>query len=210
LIVWLLAVAVVIGPAVAAVIDRGGTGVPVVTLPTIVPGPGCTTSGEQTATWSGQGNGMRSGVQHFTCAGFSLTTTIDVFPVRANPALPIAVRRSTGAEDLSEDVAVSPFTAVQVPWQLVETQQPDHVAASALWIDGDPALGGIAGRLRQARNSLFGGDFAPVMVMVSLDGDGSPIGLRQRQQAGTVIRAFVDAQGGLNERIVALARAAAH
>ena len=71
-------------------------GVPVVTLPTIVPGPGCTTSGEQTATWSGQGNGMRSGVQHFTCGDFSLTATIAVFPARANPALPIAVRRTAG------------------------------------------------------------------------------------------------------------------
>ena len=205
----LLVAVVVIGPVVAAAVDRGGAGVPVVTLPTFVPGPGCTTSGEQTATWSRQGNGMRSGVQHFICAGFPLTTTIDVFPVRANPAQPIAVRRSAGSEDLTEDVAASPFTAAQVPWQLVETQQPDHVAASALWIGGDPALGGLAGRLRQARNSLFGGDFAPVMVMVSLDGDGSTIGLRQRQQVGAAIRAFLDAQDGLNERIVALARAAA-
>jgi len=120
------------------------------------------------------------------------------------------VRRSAGSENLTEDVATSTFTAARVPWQLVETQQPDHMAASALWFGGDPALGGLAGRLRQARNSLFGGDFAPVMVMVSLDGDGSPIGMRQRQQVGAAIRAFLDAQGDLNERVVALARAAAH
>jgi hypothetical protein len=148
-------------------------------------------------------------VQHFTCGGVSLTATIDVFPARANPALPIAVRRTAEGEDLAEDVTFTPFPVAQVPWQLVETQKPDHMAASALWIDGNPALGGLAGRLRQARNSLFGGDFAPVVVVVSLDSDGAPMDQRQYRLAGTAIHALLDAQDGLNARIVALARAAA-
>jgi len=206
----LLAAGAVVGPAVGAAIDRGGAGVPVVALAAFVPGPGCSTSGAQTTTWSGQRNALRSGVQHFTCGDFSLTATIAVFPARANPALPIAVRRTAGTEDLAEDIVTTPLVVAHTPWQLVGTQQPDHVTASALWIDGNPALGGLAGRLRQARTSLFGGDFAPVLAIVALDGDGAPMDLRQRQQAGTAIRAFLDAQDGLNEHIVALARAAAH
>lgn len=212
--VWLAGVLLmagaVIGPAVATAIDRGSAGVPMVALPAFVPGPDCSASGVQTSTWSRQRGGMLSGVQHFTCGDFSLTATIDVFPARANPALPIATRRNAEASDLAEDVAFSPLTVAHARWQLVETQKPDHVAASALWIDGDPALGGLAGRLRQARNSLFGGDFAPVLAAVSVDGTGAPMDQRQRQQASAAIRAFLDAQDGLTERIVALARAAAH
>jgi exosortase A len=205
----LLAVAVAIGPVVAAGIDRGGAGVPVVALPAFVPGANCTASGGQTTTWSGQHDGRYSGVQHFTCDNLPLTTTIAVFPARANPALPIAVRRNAAGEDLAEDIVTNQFAAAQVPWQLVETQLPDHVSASALWIDGDPALGGLAGRLRQARNSLFGGGFAPVLAVVSLDGNGAPMNPGQRQQARAAIRAFLEAQDGLGARIAALAQTAA-
>lgn len=205
----LAAAGVLIGPAVAAAIDHGSGGVPFVPLPAFVPGPECSTSGTQTSTWSRQDRGPLSGVQHFTCAGFPMTVTIAVFPARANPARPIAARRSAVAQDLAEDAAISSFAAAGVPWQLVETQMPDHVAASALWIDGNPALGGLAGRLRQARNSLFGGDFAPVLVAVSIDDNGTQMGPRQRQQAGAAISAFLDAQGNLNGRVVALARTAA-
>ena len=148
-------------------------------------------------------------MQHFTCNGLPLTATIAVFPARANPALPIALRRSAGAEDTAEDIVASPLAIAQVPWQLVETQLPDHVSASALWIDGNPALGGLAGRLRQARNSLFGGDFAPVLAMVGIDSDGTPMTPGQRQQARAAIRAFLEAQDGLGARIVALAGTAA-
>ena len=199
-----LAVAVAIGPAVAAAIDRGGAAAPVVALPGFVPGPGCTASGAQAAAVPG--------VQHFTCDGFRLTATIAVFSPRANPALPIVTRRSAGTEDLAEDVTTSPLAVAHGPpsaWRLVETEKPDRVTASALWIDGDPGLGGLAGRLRQARNSIFGGDFAPVLVAVSIDGDGPPMVPRQRQQARAAIRAFIDAQGDLQAAVIGLARAAA-
>ena len=214
---WLAGVLLVAGaatgPAVATAIDNRGAAAPVIALPTFIPGPDCTTSGEQTSTWSGRRNGLLSGVQHFTCDGVPLTVTLDVFSPRANPALPIAARRSAGAEDLAEDVAANPFVVAQEPpsaWQLVETEKPDHMTASALWIDGDPGLGGLAARLRQARNSIFGSDFAPVLMVVGVDGDGTPMLSRQRQQARTAIRAFIDAQVGLNARVVGLARAAAH
>ncbi|MDR3415944.1 MAG: exosortase [Nevskia sp.] len=204
----LVAAGVLIGPAVAAAIDHAGAGVPFVPLPAFVPGPGCSTSGTQTSTWSRQDRGVLSGVQNVTCDGFPMTATIGVFRARANPARPIARRRGAVARDLAEDAATTPFTAAGVPWQLVQTQMPDHVAASALWIDGNPALGGLAGRLRQARNSLFGGDFAPVLAAVSVDGT-TTMDPRQRQRAAAAIRAFLDAQDGLNGRIIALARAAA-
>jgi exosortase A len=208
----LLTAVTAIGPAAATAIDHHAAGMPVVALPGFVAGGGCSVSGAQTSTWSRQRASPLSGTQHFTCGDIFLTTTIEVFPVRANPARPLAAQRSAELQDLAEDVAISPLAVAPMPspaWRLVETQQPDHVAASALWIDGNPGLGGLAGRLRQARNSLFGGAFAPVLAAVSVDSDGAPMSPLQRRQARATLLAFLGAQNGLNERIVALARAAA-
>lgn len=203
----LVAAVMAAGPGVAAALDRHTAAVPMVALPGFVPGPGCGPAEVATSTWSGQSRGLLSATQRFTCDGLGLTATITVFPPRANPAQPIAARRAATELEGAEDVATSPLGVAG--WQLVETQQPDHVAASALWIDGDPTLGGLAGRLRQARNSLFGGTAAPVLAVVSLDGATTQMTPLERQRANAAIRAFVAAQAGLAGRIVELARAAA-
>jgi exosortase len=200
----LLAAVVAIGPAVATAIEHGGGAAPVVALPAFVPGPDCGTSGAPAAA--------APGTQHFTCDGLPLTATIEVFATRANPALPLARRRSAGNEDLAEDVVTGSLAVAQGPpsaWRLAETTTPDRVTASALWIDGDPNLGGLAGRLRQARNSILGGAFAPVLVAISIDGAGARMAPRQRQQARAAIGAFIDAQGNLPAAVIGLARAAA-
>ncbi len=197
----LMAAVVATGPGLAAAIDRAGAAAPfAVALPGFGPGPGCTaTSGP-----------ARPGVQRFTCGGLLLTATVQVFPPRTNPAALIAARRGAGAEDFAEDVVTGQIAGAAA-WRLVETEKPDRMTATALWIDGDPGLGGLAGRLRQARNSIMGGDFAPVLITVRVDGnapDGVSMSRGQRQQAREVIRAFIDAQDDLPGRAILLARAA--
>jgi exosortase/archaeosortase family protein len=181
-----------IGPAVARAVDNRTPTLPAIAEPGFVPGPDCTTLSAS------------AGVQRFSCAGFRLTATIRVFSPRANPAILIAAQRSAGAE--TEDAIVGGLSGLHSPphaWRLVEASKPDRVCASALWIDGDPDLGGLAARLRQARNSLFGGGLAPVLVAVRIDGDARPM-----DRAREAIRAFIAAQGDLDRRVVALARAA--
>ena len=188
-----------IGPAVARAIDNRTPFLPAIAQPGFVPGPDCTAASAS------------AGVQRFSCAGFRLSATLRVFSPRANPAVLIVAQRSAGAEDETEDTIVGGLTGLHSPplaWRLVEGSKPDRLTASALWIDGDPDLGGLAARLRQARNSLFGGGLAPVLVAVRIDGDARPMDRLRRQQAHEAIRAFIDAQGDLHGRVVALARAA--
>ena len=198
---FLLAAAVAIGPGMAAAIDRAGaTALAEVALPRFVPAPGCTEAAAPEPP----------GVQRFTCAGWPLTATVQVFPPRANPAALIAARRGAGAEETADDAITGPLAGAP-GWHLVETEKPTRMTATALWIDGEAGLGGLAGRLRQARNSILGGAFAPVLMAVRIDppADDGPMSRARREQARTVIRGFIDAQGDLSGRAVLLARAAA-
>jgi hypothetical protein len=193
-----LAGAMALGPAVAAAIDAGAPHAASVALPAFVAGPGCTAL-----------PGGAAGVQHFVCDGLRLTATIRAFPPRANPGALQRARRAATGEDLAEETVLDHLTGTRVrpaSWQLAETQQPDRSTASAVWIDADPTLEGLRGRLRQARNGLFGAAFAPVLVAVGIDDVTDP---RRRRQARQVIGDFLDAQGDLQAVAVALARAAA-
>lgn len=191
-----------IGPAVAAMLDIRAAAPRAVALPSFLPGPGCTAAGAPAAD-----------VQRFTCGDFALTATVRLFPPRATPGALIAAQRGAGAEDGAGESVVSRLTGDHVvprSWRLAETQQPDRTTASMLWIDGDPALEGLPGRLRQARNSLFGSDHAPVLMAVSVaPGDAAPMDRQQQRAAQQLIRAFLETQGDLQAQAVRLARQAA-
>jgi hypothetical protein len=78
-----------------------------------------------------------------------------------------------------------------------------------LWIDGDPGLSGLAARLRQARNGVFGAAYAPVLMAVGIDAGQAAMTPRDRAEARAEIVAFLDGQEDLNTRAVTLARTAA-
>ena len=99
-------------------------------------------------------------------------------------------------------------------WRLVEVHapddmpgrhEPDHMTASAVWVDGRPDTGGLAARLRLAWESIAGGGTAPVLVAVTL----SPPTLGrsdQRDQARQTVRHFLQAQAPLIAAIGAATR----
>ena len=191
-----------LGPAAALVIDlRGGAAPSGLALPGFVPGPDCTAAGT-----------LVPGVQRFACGPFTLTASVQVFPPRTNPARLIAAQRAATAEDQAEDTAtgrVAVSAGRPHTWRLAETQQPDRSTATALWIDGDPDLAGLPARLRQARNSVLGTAFAPVLMAVSIDAGEARMNPQQSALARAMIAAFLAAQGDLHAAAVRLARDAA-
>jgi hypothetical protein len=70
------------------------------------------------------------------------------------------------------------------------------MAATATWIDGDPNLSGLAGRSRQAWDSVAGIGGPPVLLAASLE---SPILLRadDRDRAMRLLADFLRAQAPL-------------
>jgi exosortase A len=203
---WTAAAAVVVlaalGPATVAAVDYHiGSAPPAIALPAFVPGPGCIAAGTPAP-----------GLQRFACGGFDVTATVRAFPPRVNPAVLITAQRDAGAEDRAKEIVTGRITAggaQPFDWRLAETEQPDLSTATALWIDGDPGLAGLRGRLRQARNSLLGTATAPVLVAVSVEAGDAPMDRRQREEARRVIAAFLDAQGDLQAQVLRLAREAA-
>ena len=85
------------------------------------------------------------------------------------------------------------------------------MTAMTYWLDGKPSNGGLADRLRQARNSLFGAPLAPVMMAVSAEPihpQGQPgKGLTgpEHQLAERVVSVFLNAQTTLAEQVAAMA-----
>ena len=87
----------------------------------------------------------------------------------------------------------------------MESKGPDQLVAFATWVDGEPARGGLLGRLRQGLNSVTGPGFAPVLLTAMPDTAGN-IGTAERQRLTTLLRGFVDAQPGLTDQVRAASR----
>jgi hypothetical protein len=149
-------------------------------------------------------------VAEFVCGPVRLTMTVQVFSTRANPSAIAQARRSLAREDLADEME---FGALDVPgqgnWRLATSANPAAMAATRLWLDGTPSRGGLAERIRQARNSVAGADAAPVLVSAAVHFPRSPIGTREREWAQQLLAGFLGAQAGLEEQIANLARAAA-
>ena len=143
-----------------------------------------------------------------------LTVTVQAFPPRSNPARVITAQRHATSEMEGGDETV--VSNLQVPgiepdnWRLVLTTEPPRVTVAALWIDGKPATGGLAGRLAMARDSLVGSAYAPILVSVSMQFPHPQLSSSDQQYGQRMIRAFLAAQGGFSGQIAQLAMAAAH
>src|SRR5262249_29830465 len=90
-------------------------------------------------------------------------------------------------------------------WRMIEATKPTRVAASSLWIDGQPAQLGLIARARQAWHSVFGGGTAPVLLVVTADPHLLLSEHAARQQAASRISGFLQGQPGLNALIARLA-----
>lgn len=142
-----------------------------------------------------------------SCAGQSLVVTTEAFPRRSTANSLVRERRRITGELSAEEttVAALPVSKAEGDWSLIHTVGPARTVAAASWIGGAPAQGGMAGRIRQARDSLFGTAYAPVLITAAIE---SPKRLNpaEQQQADALLRGFVDAQADLTARVAALAQ----
>jgi exosortase A len=144
----------------------------------------------------------------FLCRGVPLTASVAVLPPRASPAaLRAALTHATGEQDAADAVTSTLVIDGAHPraWRLVELHEPNRITATAVWIDGDPDLGGLAGRLRQAWNSVAGNGAPPVLVAATLRPD-TLLRAQDREDADRVLHDFLLAQAPL---LAAVTRATA-
>jgi exosortase A len=192
------------GPVVAAVIDRGvnATGMQVRPLDLA---PGCTTLSAEPATAIGVADRLL--VQHVVCASMSLELRIAVFSTRSTAAALLAERRRLTRVAAVDEAMLATFDGVgetPVQWRLVQVANPAYAIASAIWVDGLPAAGGLAMRARMAWHSLTGGQWAPVIVTVTPLVDWPQSDLTKRTEAISGLVAFLRTERSIDEQVKAL------
>ena len=132
--------------------------------------------------------------QEAVCGGLTVAMIAQAFPVRARADAIARERRARTGEDTAEDVSTHRIDGS--PWLSVTTADPDRMSAVGTWIDGVPAPGGIAGRIQQARNSVLGTPYAPLLVTITtaLTHRLPP---NQQDQVGAVLARVASAQGDM-------------
>jgi hypothetical protein len=170
------------GPATAGLLDRRAEREQAVLRPVFAvkllaafrAAPGCV---EQAAVVAGR---------RFQCGGTLIDVRVQEFSDHASAAVLWAAQRLATREETVDDPEISSLAH----WRLVATGGAlGQLTATMLWIDGQPGLEGLRARLRQARASVFGSDFPPLLVVVSVIGTSGA----DRE----ALRRFLDSQTGL-------------
>ena len=139
----------------------------------------------------------------YTCNRAPFEVTVQLFSPRVNPARIQAAQLQLTGEQGIEDVTYATLD-IGRPWRVVSSERPPIVSATALWVNGSPARGGIAGRVALARNSLVGATSAPVLIAVTATESTPPIPGEDSRQLRARIELFLRAQTTLPALIAQL------
>lgn len=189
------------GPAVAALLNQRGAPARTAATPALMTPPGCA-PGQALAAADGE---ARTAYQ---CDSRSLTVTVVTLPYRAPPDQLQRERTRLAIPTGAEDTAVSPIRASTPDngrWSLFESREPDLIVGIGTWVDGEPAEGGLAGRVRLAWDSLYGASHLPLLMAVAPDTSGRTTPA-DRQRAKDMIGRFIEAQPGLTAAVAAATR----
>ena len=194
-----------IGPAAAMLLAREVTPALFTQALTFAPPPGCTADPAPAPVLPAQ-----RVTTTLSCAGQPLAVTVEAFPRRSTANSLVRERRRITGELSAEEATVSALPTAQAEngdWSVIHTTGPVRTVAVASWTGGAPAENGMAGRIHQARDSLFGTAYAPVLITAALE---SPKRLNpaEQQRADALLRGFVDAQTNLTARVAAAAQGA--
>jgi exosortase A len=177
-----------LGPAADAALSAG-PGAPGLARPVLIAGPACLLTGSTPAgavLW-----------QTFQCGSSVLTARTEMLPARANPSqvtragLAWAASQVPGLNTDNRLLRVAGGTVSA--WRLIVDENGPRAAATLLFVDAAPSLGGIRDRLRLAADMLGGGAVPPVAIAVAVtggDADGTE-----------ALRLFLGAQGDLQGRV---------
>ena len=138
----------------------------------------------------------------YRCADGTLVLRIIVFPAKigADPVF-AALQGSSivpGWSEVAANVLRLGDRESAQTWRVTDLERQGRFAtvAAALWIDGGPSPGGIAGRVRQASSVLRGDAVPPVVAIVVSDAHGD------RERPHRAIERFLRDANGLSSPLV--------
>jgi exosortase A len=164
-------------PAAAAVLDlRGGTA-PVAVRPRIVIPPGCSPMDAQ---------GM------LRCGGGTLQAQLLVFPQHSTWGQISAARTRLSTAD--DEALTYGVHGDGMAWQVRQARDADITTATAVWLGGAEAGGGLRSRLQQGWNSVAGTGGHPVMLAFTWRPTPPPQSVALGQQERHWLRLALEAQ----------------
>lgn len=185
------------GPAAAALLSQrsapsgSAATLALATPPGCVPGNALPAAGGQVQT-------------EYRCEGGRiLVVTVVALPYLAPPDQLQRERTRLAVPPGAEDTAVSPLRdalPANGRWSVFESREPNLIVGISAWVNGLPAEGGLAGRMRLAWDSLHGSSNLPLLMAVapSLHGHST---VADRQRAKDLIGTFVNAQQNLTSAV---------
>ncbi|HEY0206218.1 MAG TPA: exosortase A [Acetobacteraceae bacterium] len=185
------------GPAAAALLNQRSAPSRIAAILALASPPGCM-PGKALSAVDGQ---VRT---EYRCEdGRNLIVTIVVLPYLAPPDQLQHERTRLAISPGAEDTAVSPLRSASPAsgrWSVYENRDPDLIVGVSAWVNGAPAEGGLAGRMRLAWDSLHGSSHLPLLMAVapSLIGHSTAA---DRQRAKDLIGTFVNAQQDLTSAV---------
>ncbi len=194
-----------IGPAAALLLTRQLTPARLTEIPSFAAPSGCVADNGSVA-----GQPAQQATATFLCADQRLIVTVQAFPRRSTADSLLRERRRITGELSAEEVVLTALPTSRTEngdWSLIHTAGPARATAVASWTDGAPALGGIAGRIRQAQDSVFGTAYTPVLMTAVIELPKRLV-LADQQRIDGILSGFVDAQTNLTAQVARVAQAA--
>lgn len=200
----LLAVAAAgLGPLVAGSFDRMGRAEAASEHFTWITPMGCQAGVAEPGPMAG------SEVVRFTCPQGVLSVSAHVFSSRSTWSAIGQTRSQLTNEGRAEDTT-SGRIDVGPGWSyLVANGTPSgsYMTATALWTGGNPARGGLGGRILLARQSILGGGPRSILLSVGVQVGKPAIRPEEERQIKALITNFLQVQYTLNHEVSRLSRA---
>jgi exosortase A len=195
------------GPVAAHQLDASGAAQAMRPLPDTLAGLGCTAAPDPGVAAGDEAAAHGPGaMRRYLCDDGRIALRMVRLPPRSSPSVLVEQQRRligpVGGGEVDQHWLHVAHGAAR-DWLLLEAEESNDAVASAVWIDGRPAHVGLTDRIRQARNSLVGSPYAPVIVAISLESDPAT---QRRRGARQQIQSFLDSRPDLGDVIDELTR----
>jgi exosortase A len=145
--------------------------------------------------------------QTATCGDMTMLMTWEMFSPRTTAGPLMAERRRMVLRAETEDLQegwLQPEDGERSAWRIMTSNDPAFVIGVSIWVDGTPVRPGLAMRGRMAMNSIFGSNFAPVVVAVTPMVEWQKLSGLERKQAAESVTAFLLEHRDIDRRVSAL------
>jgi exosortase A len=184
-----MVVVAAISPTVAAGLTMA-TATPEPLVVSLDMGAGCTVQSEGSTVSAAS----RVNTQRVICEGVAWDVSWEAFSPRVTAGPLMAERRRLVVRAETEGLQehwLETADGASSAWRIMMSDDPAFAIGVAIWVDGKPVRPGLSMRAGMAMNSLFGSNFAPLVVTVTPAVDWDGLNGIERKQAMGLVSAFL-------------------